>query len=330
MRTLTDRGILWRTFPVIPRKRVKFNPDEPLEFTLFESNDPVFRCLGGYFTHHSYNLLDWFVSRWDEIAGRIWIEKFRQDRPSSLKNQLEYLPKLTPILSWRKEQLFELNQNLPELFQHFQNLAIIPQVSDLEMRKHPALERLSSKGLNEVIERTSKVKIKTIYPIRILDPKQKRFEWFYEINLKDTDPWSHLFEYRLLEEIKSQSGKVNERIYKFGFTGLFSLLMIHNTICGGYWNMNPKLYQVSEDAQLLYRYLVIAGSRNQVNRLEYVGHRLGWREKNKKRLAEAFKPILQELVELGLIQGFNIFVQKGKKYFCSIDVGKRKSQAAVG
>jgi hypothetical protein len=328
MKTLTDRGILWRTFPVIPRKRLKFNPEIPIEFPLFGSSEPVFKCLGGYFTHNSYNLLDWFVSRWDEIVGKLWLQRFREDRPSALKQRVKNLSILTPILNWEKEDLFKLQNNLPELFQHFHEFAIIPQLSDLEMRKHPALERLSSKELNEVIERTSRTKIKTIYPLRIFDsPKRKNFGWFYQMNLKDSDPWSHLFEYRLLEERKSKTDKVIERVYKFGFTGLFSLLMIHNSVCGASWNMNPKFYKLSGDAQLLYRYLVIAGSRNRVNRLDYIGHRLGWREKQKKRLLTALEPILQELVDAGLVGGFKMIIRKGGKYFCSLEMGKAKSQA---
>lgn len=321
---------MWRTFPVVPRKRVKFDPEKSTDFPLFESSDPVFRCLGGFFTHNSYNLLDWFVSYWNQIVARLWVQKFREDRPNALKQRLENLPKLTPILGWEKEDLFKLKNNLPDLFQQFRDFAIIPQVSDLEMKKHPALERLSSKELNEIIDRTSKTKIKTIYPMRIFDgPKRKGFTYFYEMNLKDTESWSHFFEYRLLEEKKSKDGKVIERIYKFGFTGLLSLLMIHNTICGASWNMNSKFYQLSGDAQLLYRYLVIAGSRNRINRLDYIGHRLGWREKQKKRLSIAFKPLLQELVDAGLIGIFNIIIQKGGKYFCSLEMRKRKSQATV-
>lgn len=217
MKTLTDRGILWRTFRVIPRKRVKFNPDVPADFTLFNSSEPVFKCLGGYFTHNSYNLMDWFVTRWDEIAGKLWLQKFRQDRPTALKSEIDQLKEFTPILGYKEKDLLGLKKNLTELFQHFHDYAIIPRVSDLEIRKQPALGRLSSRELNEVIERTSRTKIKTIYPLRIFDfPKRKNFGWFYEVNLKDSDPWSHLFEYRLLEEKKSKTGKVIERVYKFG------------------------------------------------------------------------------------------------------------------
>jgi hypothetical protein len=326
MKTLTDRGILWRTFPVMPRKRVKFNPEKPVEFTLFECIDPVFKCLGGYFTHNTYNFLDWIVSYWNEMAARDWIQRFRQDRPGALNKQLENLPKIAPVLGYGKDDLLKLKNNLPELQQPFRNYVILPRISDLEMRKHPALERLSSRDLHEVIERSSKAKIKTIYPVRVLDGAKRdpRFTYFYEMNLKDSDPWGHLFEYRLLEERRSKAEKVIERVYKFGFTGLISALMIHNTICGASWNMNPVFYGLSADAQLFYRYLVVAGSRNKVNRVDYIGHRLGWKESQKKRLAGRVEKILKEIQGRGLIE--NAAFNSGRKgiYLCSFNIrGKR-------
>lgn len=110
MITLTDRGILWRTFPVIPRKRVKFDSNIPTEFPLFGSKDPVFKCMGAYFTHNSYNLLDWIVTYWGEMATRQWLQKFRQDRPTVLKDQIDRLKEITPILGYKEEDLFRLKK----------------------------------------------------------------------------------------------------------------------------------------------------------------------------------------------------------------------------
>ena len=324
MKILADRGILWRTFPVLPRKRLKFDPDRPVEFTLFERSEPVFKCLGGYFTHHTYNFLDWAVSLWEEKAERDWIQRFKQDRPNSLKRQLENLSQIAPILDYEKEDLFQLPNNLPELLNYFREYVVLPRVSDLEMLKHPALAMLSSKELYKVIDKSSRIKIKTIYPVRILDKNRRnaRFTYFYEMNLEDNDPWSHLFTYRLLEERRSKTGKVIERWYKFGFTGLISVLMIHNTICGAFWKMNPVFYSLSSDAQLFYRYLVIAGSRNKVNRVDYIGHRLGWKENQKTRLVKRVERILNELQEKGLIQKGILQSDKKRNWSCSFEIGK--------
>ena len=176
MKSISDRGILWRTFPVFPRKRVRFNPDVPADFTLFESNEPIFKCLGGYFTHNSYNLLDSFVSYWSELAGRQWLEKFGQNYPGAFKKyQLKDLMEITPILGYGKEDLLGLNNSFFGVIQRLEDYVLIPCMSDLEMRKHPGLKRFSSKELHEVIDKTSRARIKTIYPIRILDPQAKRF-----------------------------------------------------------------------------------------------------------------------------------------------------------
>ena len=327
MKNLTDRGILWRTFPVIPRKRIKYDPKVPVEFSLFGSNDPVFKCLGGYFTHNSYNLFDWFVSYWHDIAVKKWVELFREDHPSTFKkNHLDSLMKLTPILRYKKDDLFELRNNLPELFHHFQDYTRF-EVSDLDMRSHPSLRRLSSKELHDVIERTSKSQIKTIYPIRILDlsRKEKPFTWFYEMNLKETAPWWQLFSYRLVDEIKGKDGRINERIYRFQFADLLPILMIHNTLCRAFWIVNPNLYKLSADAQLLYRYMVIAGARLKYHRVDFIAHRIAWKEKQVRRIASALKPILKKLEDSGLV--YKITPSNlDHKYLCTFEVKSSKNK----
>lgn len=327
MKTLTDRGILWRTFPVIPRKRVRFDSTAPVEFSLFESDDPVFKCLGGYFTHNTYNLFDWFVSYWHNIAVKKWVESFRQDYPSIFrKNHLDSLMRVTPILRYKKDELFEIRNNLPELFHHFQDYARF-EISDLDMRSHPSLRRLSSRGLYDVIERTSNSKIKTIYPIRILDAgkKGKPFTWFYEMNLKETAPWWQLFSYRVVEEIKGKDGRINGRIYKFQFADLLPLLMIHNTLCRAFWTMNPNLYKLSADAQLLYRFMVIAGARLKYHRVDFIGHRLGWREGQAKRIASALNPLLKQIEDAGLLSKFTTS-NLDHKYLCTFEVKPSKNK----
>jgi hypothetical protein len=327
MTPLTDRGMLWRTFPVIPRKRVNFDPELPVEFTLFNRSDVVFKCQGGYFTHNSYNLLDLFSSYWREICAREWMRAFGETYPVSFKpQQIEQLNRFSPIFSLSMEELQELKRN-PLLFApNFQDYALIQEISDRHMREHPSLSRLSSKELHEVIERTAECMIKTIYPIRILDNAHRkgRFRWFYLSNLEEKDPWGNLFSYRLVEEKRGSDGRVNEKVYRFSFATLFGILMIHNTICGASRIVSPKIYKMSPDAQLLYRYLIIAGSRIPKNRVEYIGHRLGWREKQRRRLSLALEAHFQELKESGLITGFEMTADKRGDYFLTLDLKKRK------
>ena len=84
MRVLSDKGIQFRTFPVIPRKRVKFDEDVPVIYTEFGSNNEVFKCQGGFFTHNTYRLLDFFVSYWFEIASKNWMQKVGSKYPKKL------------------------------------------------------------------------------------------------------------------------------------------------------------------------------------------------------------------------------------------------------
>ena len=185
--------------------------------------------------------------------------------------------RFTPILRYEKEDLIKIRSRLPELFHHFQDYSQF-EVSDLDMRSHPSLQRLSSKALHEAIEGTSNSKIKTIYPIRILNANKKDglFTWFYETNVKENDPWSSFFSYKVIEEIKGKDGRVNGRVYRFRFGKPLPILMIHNTVCGATWAMNPKLYKLSPNAQLLYRYMIVSGARLKYHRVDFIGHRLGW------------------------------------------------------
>ena len=117
---------------------------------------------------------------------------------------------------------------------------------------------------------------------------------------------------------------MKERIYRFGFNSWLGLAMIHNTICGGYWTVNTKLYEVSGDAQLLYRYIVISGARTNNQRIDYLGHRIGLRETQKGRLNEMIKCLLKELEDVGLIENVKAFSNAKKDGLCSFQVAKMR------
>ena len=319
MRLLTDKAIQYRTYPVVPRKRVAFDEGTPVVVSLFESDSPIFKCQGGYFSHHSYNLLDFFVSAWFKIFSDKWREMFGGNFPKKIDDQvIERLSELSPILRLNQFDASEFTDHRIDLFQQLRNYTILKKISDVEMRKHSSLNKLSSKKIFEVIDKTAKAKIKTEYPMRIIKEKgmRKILGWESISNISDHLPWSSLFEYRLLEEKTGKDGRVNERIYKFGFNDLFGMAMIHNTICGGTWSVNPKLYSVSGDAQLLYRYFVIAGSRFKNHRIDYIGHRFGYREKQKSRLTRCIGRLFEELKEAELIRNFECRNNShGKIYF---------------
>lgn len=98
MRSLTDKAIQFRTYPVVPRKRVSFDKSKALIQPLFESDSPIFKCLGGYFTHHTYNLLDFFVSRWLEIFNGKWRVMYGSNFSNKIGDQtIERLSEISPI-----------------------------------------------------------------------------------------------------------------------------------------------------------------------------------------------------------------------------------------
>jgi len=307
MKILSDKAIQFRTYPVIPRKRVTFDEDISVDYMSFGSDAPVFKCLGGYFTHYTYNLLDFFTSYWFEIFNRKWMEMYDGNFPKKIDDQvIERLSEISPILRMNQFDTAELTDNRIDLYQQLMDYTVIPEISDAEMRKHPSLKGLSSAKLYEVIEKSSRARIKTDYPLRVVKENRKRkmLGWTSLTNLRDQAPWSKLFDYRLLTEKKARDGRVVERIYKFGFNDLIGLGMIHNTICGGTWSVNPKLYALSGDAQLLYRYLIIAGSRSKNHRIDYIAHRIGYREKQKSRLIKCIGRLFEELKQAGLIKSY--------------------------
>ena len=308
MRTLTDKAIQFRTFPVVPKKRVKFDPNEVVEFIEYGSDNPVFQCRGGYFTHNSYRLLDYFVSHWSEVAQWIFKTKFGEKYPENLfGNNIAKLYELTPILKMTGNgNAPDLEHDLLGLCQGMGDFVVIDEVSDYTMRSHPSLSGLSSIDLNRIIEKTSQVQLKIQYSLRSIKTfkKTQAFGYIPWSNLKDDRPWSKLFDYRVVNEIKGADGRILERIYKFGFKNPLGLAMIHNTICGGHWTMNSSLYGLSADAQLLYRYLIITGARRKNNTPEYLAHRLAWREKQKSRIIQRLKILFEEIRSAGLIKDF--------------------------
>lgn len=307
MRTLSDKAIQFRTYPVISRKRIKYDPETPVEFTDFGSTVPSFKCLGGYFSYNTYRLLDYFTSHWFEIASRQWTEEFGGNIPKAFAgHDLDRLKTLSPLFGNCSVDGVDLTSDIFGLVRGYNDYITINAISDSQLRKHPALHGITSAGMFEIVDRTSKARLKTSYPIRMIQSKGRRkfLGWDNWTNLKDSAPWTKLFNYRLLEEIKGADGRITERIYRFGFNTPLGIAMIHNAICGGTWNINPSLYQVSGDAQLLYRYLVITGARRKNNRVEFIGHRLGWREKNVRRLTASIEKLFAELLNAGLIVKF--------------------------
>jgi len=328
MRALSDKAIQFRTFPVVPRKRVKFDQDETVTFTEFDSSNILFQCQGGFFTHNSYRLLDFFVSYWFDVVCKNWTKTFGGKYPDKVTGKnIENIMAMTPISTDADNCLLQLTNDRIELCQRLKDYAVIDEISDIEMRRHLSLKGISSSGLHEIIKRTSVTKLKLIYQIRSIKETKKRkyFGWTTFSNLSDSAPWWSLFDYRLLDERKGKDGRVIERIYKFGFNNSLALGMIHNTICGGTWNINPKFYQVSGDAQLLYRYLVITGSRRKNNRIDYMGHRIGWREKQKKRLSDRIGSLFTELLEAGLVSSFVISGNQYSNDLISYEIGKRSN-----
>jgi hypothetical protein len=310
----------------MPRKRVKFDEKKPVVFIEPGSDLPVFKYLGGYFTHNSYRLLDYFTSHWFEVARKKWTQEFGGKYPKNFGGKaLEKLAVLTPMFNGNGSSSVQLENDLLDLCRSMQDYAIIEEVSDRQMRKHPSLKGISSAELFEIIKKTSKARLKTNYPVRSLKRKGKKtfIGWETWSNLNDTASWSKLFDYRLLDEKKGADGRIIERIYKFGFNTPLGIAMIHNTICGGFWSVNTNLYQVSADAQLLYRYLVITGSRKKNNSAEFIGYRIGWREKQKKRLASRLEALFQELCEAKLITSYVLSSNCQSGYLFSFEIGKR-------
>lgn len=329
MKALTDKAILFRTFPIVPRKRVKFDPDVAVEFSEFGSGIPAFKCCGGYLTHHSYNLLDYFVSHWAETARRNWIAKFGGQYPDSFSNDsLAKLSALSPILNMAGNGSLNLEHDLLGLCHSLAEYVVIDSLSDRVMRSHPSLKGISSGALNEIIEKTSRARLKLNYHIRSIKTQKKRQFLGYTpwSNLADDQPWSKIFDYRLLNEIKGADGRILERVYKFGFMNPLGVAMIHNTICSGSWSINPALYDLSADAQLLYRYLIITGSRSKNNTLEFLAHRLAWREKQKSRIIQRLKALFEEMLKAGLIQSFDAIESRQHGCLFSHQIARRQNK----
>jgi len=307
LRNLTDKAIQFRTFPVVPRKRVKFNPDTAFEVAEFGSDNSIFKCLVGYFTHNSYRLIDYFISHWFEIARKKWIDNYGDNYPSNFfGSKVENLTTLRPIVKLKGNGLLNMDNDLLGICLKLKEYVTIDALSDRVMRSHASLKGIFSAILKDIIEKTVHARLKVSYSTRTAksDKNRKILGYSTWSNLSDNNAWSKIFDYRIIDENEGNDGRVLERIYKFSFKSPLGAAMIHFTICGGSWTVNQALYHVSADAQLLYRYLVITSSRRKNNTAEYLARRLGWREKQKSRIIPRLKILFEEMRAAGLIESY--------------------------
>jgi len=315
LKTLTDKGINYSTFPTRDGKRFGNNSTVLSEFKLFNSIVVVCQVYG-IFDHNTHRLLDFIISYWAEIVKRNWLQDFNESYPTTFKkNNMEKLIRFDSLLRLKDEEQITLHEHMIDHLLKFKDYIEIEAISDRTMRSHPALKSLSSKTLYRIIDNTAHVNIKTRYPIHIV--KNNYLGWYLNSRPEIDTPFSKLLQYRLLEEKKAKNGRVIERVYRFKFTSHLNMLMIHNTICGGTWNVNPNLYCVSGDAQLLYRCMVIGGSRRLNNSIEFISHRMGWKEKQAGRQVRSIERLLNELINFKLLKDFEI-VTNGRKNLCHL------------
>ena len=142
---LSDKAIQFRTYPVIPRKRIKYDPETPVEFTDFKSSVPSFKCLGGYFSYNTYRLLDYFTSHWFEIASRQWTEEFGGNIPKALAgHDLDRLKLLSPLFGNCSADGVDLTSDIFGLVRGYNDYITINAISDRQLRKHPTLHGITS------------------------------------------------------------------------------------------------------------------------------------------------------------------------------------------
>ncbi len=85
-------------------------------------------------------------------------------------------------------------------------------------------------------------------------------------------------------------------------------------------------YSIRDDISEFMR-LTSQQLRFKYHRVDFIGHRLGWREKQAKRIASALNPLLKELEASGLLTKSTL-PQLDRKYFCTFEVKSSKVRKA--
>ncbi len=126
--------------------------------------------------------------------------------------------------------------------------------TDKDFRKFTSL-KMNTNDILKLVENTSRVEFKLIFPVRLTDSNNKLKKKPYTMNM-----YSRLFEFAFIDKHVTISGTVKGREYYVFFNTMLGELFVNNLLSKNYDYIDNTLYHLPYSAQLLYRRLLVNNS----------------------------------------------------------------------
>jgi hypothetical protein len=173
--------------------------------------------------------------------------------------------------------------------------------NDGDFRRFTGL-KLRSSDIMALLQETSRVEFKLVYPVRLKDEKGKNREKLYAMNM-----FSRLFEFGYIDEdVRNGQESVYMRRYYVTFNTILGELFAHNLKALNYDWVERELYALPPSAQLFFRRCLVHNDNPVLEfNLETISQRLNLTDKHQaNRISCILDSTLEPLKEKGMIESF--------------------------
>jgi hypothetical protein len=293
----SERGINKAIQPLVRK------PGRAIEYP-FEGRDPVTgntcSISNGHWEARNYMVMD--------VLAYFYLLKEGVDRVPEQASEI-----FTDIESIRKRELEHEHETTPGAssvglkplgefeIQSIMNSKNWVTFNDGDFRKFTGL-RLRSNEILALLQETSRVEFKLVYPVRLKDEKGKNREKLYAMNM-----FSRLFEFGYIDEdMRNGQESVYMRRYYVTFNTILGELFAHNLKAQNYDWVGRELYALPPSAQLFFRRCLVHNDSPVLEfNLETISHRLNMTDKHQaNRISCILDSTLEPLKENGMIESF--------------------------
>ena len=173
--------------------------------------------------------------------------------------------------------------------------------NDSDFRRFTGLT-LRSNEIMRLLQETSRVEFKLVYPVRLKDEKGKNREKLYAMNM-----FSRLFEFGYIDEdVRNGQESVYMRRYYVTFNTILGELFAHNLKAQNYDWVGKELYALPPSAQLFFRKCLVHNDSPVLEfNLETISQRLNLTNNHESnRINSIIANTLEPLKANGMIESF--------------------------
>jgi hypothetical protein len=175
--------------------------------------------------------------------------------------------------------------------------------NDQDFRKFTGL-KLRSNDILALLQETSRVEFKLVYPVRLKDEKGKKQEKLYAMNM-----FSRLFEFGFIDEdVRNGRESVYMRRYYVTFKTILGELFAHNLKAQNYDWVGRELYALPPSAQLFFRRCLVHNDSPVLEfNLDTISQRLNLTNNHESnRIGSIMENTLEPLKTIKMIESYEL------------------------